>query len=250
MEKEKRRILITVAYDGTEYHGWQFQPNCITVEGCLNECLTELLKEEIKVIGASRTDAQVHALGNLAVFDTTARIPAEKIPYAMNQTLPDSIRIQKGEEVALDFHPRKCDTRKTYEYRILVSKFQIPQKRNYCHWTYHKLEIDQMQAAANVLIGEHDFTSFCSVHAQSETRIRTIYDISVQEEMPGEICILVTGNGFLYNMVRIIAGTLMEAGRGRITPEDMKRILEGKNRELAGPTAPPQGLTLLKYEFD
>lgn len=245
-ERPLRRILLTVAYDGTNYHGWQIQPTSITIESVLNEVLSALFKEDIKVIGASRTDAGVHANGNLAVFDTRARIPAEKIPYALNQRLPEDIRIQESVEVALDFHPRKCDTLKTYEYRILNTKFQNPNKRLNTYWTYVPLDEVKMQEAANYLVGEHDFTSFCSINAQSETRVRTIVDLQV-DRVQDEIIIRVTGNGFLYNMVRIIAGTLMEVGRGHYAPERVAEILEAKNRELAGPTAPPQGLTLAKY---
>lgn len=244
-----RRILLTVAYDGTNYHGWQLQPESITIEGELNRVLSAIFKEEIKVIGASRTDAGVHAYGNLAVFDTHARIPAEKVPYALNQRLPEDIRVQAAKEVALDFHPRKCDTRKTYEYRILNTKFQMPTKRLYAYWTYVSLDEKLMDEAAKPLIGEHDFTSFCSVNAQADSKVRTIYDIRVFRENENEIVIRVTGNGFLYNMVRIIAGTLMEAGKGRISADDVKGILEAKDRTKAGPTAPAHGLMLYKYEL-
>ena len=247
-ERPLRRILITVAYDGTGYHGWQLQPNAVTIEGELNKALSELLGEDIRVIGASRTDAGVHANGNLAVFDTRARIPAEKIPYALNRRLPEDIRIQAGQEVAPDFHPRKCDTLKTYEYRILNTKFQNPNKRRNTYWTYLDLDIDKMQQAGNYLVGEHDFTSFCSIYAQSETRIRTITELTVRQQ-EDEIILRVTGNGFLYNMVRIIAGTLLQAGAGKIQPERIKDILEAKDRNMAGPTAPPQGLTLYQYQI-
>lgn len=253
-----RRILLRVAYDGTNYHGWQKQNNGITVEEVLNGALSELLGEEIAVTGGSRTDAGVHALDNVAVFDTEARIPAEKMPYALNRRLPEDIRIMSGAEVAEDFHPRHCDSIKTYEYRILNAPFQIPQYRLYHYWTYVPMEVEKMRAAAAPLIGEHDFTSFCSLYAQAEDHVRTIYRIDVEEVplragsgMPEarEIVIRVSGNGFLYNMVRIIAGTLMEAGRGRMTAEDVARILEAQERHQAGPTAPPQGLVLAEYRF-
>ena len=256
----KRRILMEVAYDGTGYHGWQIQPESITIEKVLNETLSGLFQEDIAVIGASRTDAGVHALCNIAVFDTGARIPAEKLPYALNRKLPEDIRIRKAMEVAADFHPRKCNSRKTYEYRILNTEFPYPQKRLYSHWTYYSLDVKRMQKAAEYLIGEHDFKSFCSVNAQTESTIRTIYNITVEKtDLPsnegsrieeGEIVIRVTGNGFLYNMVRIIAGTLMEVGRGKAKPEEIKEMLEGKDRQIAGPTAPAKGLTLVRYEFD
>ena len=251
-ERTCRRIMLRVAYDGTGYHGWQKQNNGITIEEVLNGALSELLGEEIAVCGGSRTDAGVHAYDNVAVFDTTARIPAEKMPYALNRRLPEDVRVTSGEEVAADFHPRHCDSVKTYEYRILNAPFQIPQYRLYHYWTYVPMDVEKMRAAAAPLMGEHDFTSFCSLYAQAEDHVRTIYAIDVTEQQlqrGREIVIRVSGNGFLYNMVRIIAGTLMEAGRGRMTAEDVERILAAQERHQAGPTAPPQGLALVEYRF-
>lgn len=244
----RKRVRLTVAYDGTNYHGWQVQKNGITIESELNRCLSELLQEPIEVIGASRTDAGVHALGNIAVFDTKARMPAEKISYALNQRLPEDIRVQKSEEVATDWHPRHCDSRKTYEYRIYRGEFPLPTKRLYSLFIYHKLDVDKMQEAAGYLVGEHDFKSFCQTGAQVESTVRTIYEAKVMEEGT-DLVIRVTGSGFLYNMVRIIAGTLLEIGKGKKSPADMQAIIAAQNREAAGPTAPPQGLTLIKYEF-
>lgn len=245
---EKKRVRLTVAYDGTNYHGWQVQNNGITIESELNRCLTQLLGEPIEVIGASRTDAGVHALGNIAVFDTENPMPAEKISYALNQRLPEDIRIQHSEEVPTDWHPRHCESCKTYEYRIYCSEFPMPVKRLYAYFTYWSLDVNRMQEAASYLEGEHDFKSFCQTNAQVESTVRTIYSVEV-EEQGKELVIRVCGNGFLYNMVRIIAGTLMEVGRGRMQPEDMVSILEARDRAAAGPTAPAHGLTLVKYEF-
>lgn len=244
----KKRVKLSVAYDGTNYCGSQVQPNGRTIEGELNRTLSELLQEEITVIGASRTDAGVHALDFIVVFDTTARIPAEKISYALNQRLSKDIRIQHSEEVEADFHPRHCDSKKTYEYRILNREFPLPTKRLYTCFTYVPLDVTRMQQAAQYLIGTHDFKSFCSVQAVAETTVRLIYDVSVvrQDE---EIIIRVTGAGFLYNMVRIIAGTLMEVGKGSYPPERVLDILEACDRTKAGPTAPACGLTLMKYEI-
>mgnify|MGYP003295573866 CR=1 FL=1 len=244
-----KRIMIVVAYEGTKYCGWQSQPNQITVEEVLNRELSRLLNEEIQVIGASRTDSGVHAMGNVAVFDTDARIPAEKIAYALNQRLPEDIRIRKSEEVAADFHPRKQATRKTYEYKILNEEFANPVQRLYAHFTYVPLDENKMQEAASYLIGEHDFASFCAAGSTAETTVRTIYGLTV-ERSGTMISIKVTGNGFLYNMVRIIAGTLMEVGKGRFTPEQVKEILEAKDRTKAGPTAPAKGLILYEYQFE
>lgn len=243
-----KRIMLTVAYDGTRYNGWQIQPNGNTIEGQLNHALTELLGEEIAVIGASRTDAGVHALCNMAVFDTDSRIAAEKIAPALNARLPEDIRIQKSEQVADDFHPRHCNTKKTYEYRIYMGKYENPIGRQYAHFVYVPLDVEKMQKAANYLIGEHDFKSFCVARAQVLTTVRTIYAADVQKE-GNYLTIRVSGNGFLFNMVRIIAGTLLEVGRGNLEPEQMQCILEAKERQAAGPTAPARGLTLVEFEF-
>lgn len=251
MEQEKpesRRIFLSVAYDGTNYHGWQLQPGAVTIESELNRALTELLGAEIRVIGASRTDTGVHALCNAAVFDTTARIPAEKFAYALNQRLPEDIRIRESKEVAPDFHPRHTPSRKTYEYRIYNAHFPMPTKRLYSFFTYAKLDVEAMARAGALLEGEHDFKSFCSVNTQAETTVRTIYRVEVWREND-DIIIRVTGNGFLYNMVRIIAGTLLEVGQGKRKPEDIKAILASCDRSAAGPTAPACGLTLTAYEF-
>lgn len=243
-----KRIMLTVAYDGTAYNGWQVQPNGVTIEGELNKALRDLLGEEIAVIGASRTDAGVHALCNVAVFDTKSRIAPEKMAAALNARLPEDIRIQASRQVPDDFHPRHCNTKKTYEYRIYMGKYENPIGRQYAHFVYVPLDIAKMQKAASYLVGEHDFKSFCVAKAQVLTTVRTIYDILVQKE--GDyLTIRVSGGGFLFNMVRIIVGTLLEIGRGNLEPEQMKEILEAKDRQAAGPTAPARGLTLVKFEF-
>lgn len=261
--------MLTVAYDGTAYRGWQIQAGQETIEGVLNRCIGELTGETVEVIGASRTDSGVHAMGNLAVFDTQSLIPAEKFSYALNQRLPEDIRIQNSEEVAADFHPRHCSSRKTYEYRIYNAPFALPVKRLYSYFTYVPLDVERMRQGAAFLVGEHDFKSFCSVDTQAQTTVRQVDSVEVWEEnifgvadvakdaVPGreirrpgrEIVIRVAGRGFLYNMVRIIAGTLMEVGRGKLPPECVKDILAACDRQAAGPTAPACGLTLIGYEF-
>ena len=262
-----KRIKLVVAYDGTNYHGWQVQPNADTIEGELNKAISELTGEQIEVIGASRTDAGVHALGNVAVFDTESRIPGEKFSYALNQRLPDDIIIQKSEEVAADFHPRYQKCRKTYEYTILNRKFPLPEYRNTAHFDYGKLDIEAMKKACKAFIGEHDFAGFCSAGAQVKTTVRTIYSLdveiveldkkeehSVSKENISEtnrlIKIRVNGNGFLYNMVRIIAGTLLEVGKGSIKPEQMEEIIKSTDRAKAGPTAPAKGLKLIEIRYE
>ncbi|MBP3604036.1 MAG: tRNA pseudouridine(38-40) synthase TruA [Lachnospiraceae bacterium] len=244
-----KRVLLVVAYDGTAYCGWQLQQNGRTIEGELNKALSNLLSEDIQVIGASRTDSGVHALCNVAVFDTDARIPAEKISYALNQRLPEDIRVQKSMEVPMDFHPRHCSSEKTYEYRIINREFPLPTKRLYQHFTYVPLDLELMRKGAAYLVGEHDFKSFCATAADVESTVRTILDIQIEKE-DEEIIIRVCGTGFLYNMVRIIAGTLMEVGRGSYPPAHVLDILNERDRQAAGPTAPACGLTLVKYSFE
>lgn len=280
-----KRILLTVAYDGTGYSGFQAQKSGVpTIERELNRALTELTGVETEVSGASRTDAGVHALCNLAVFDTESRIPPEKFANALNVRLPEQICVQNSREVPADFHPRFCDTVKTYDYVIYNAPFPSPRKKRYTHYSYTPFDVEKMRDAAQYLVGEHDFKSFCSIHTQAQTTTRTITEIEVIERpceaeqtaervaamippfdmdndsgtdpgparrtvSPREIVIRVSGTGFLYNMVRIIAGTLMEAGRGALAPEQIKVILNACDRSKAGPTAPPEGLTLVRYRI-
>jgi len=244
-----KRIGMVVAYDGTNYCGWQIQPNGITIQGVLNKCLSDLLGEKIEVMGASRTDAGVHALGNVCVFDTNTRIPGEKISYALNQSLPEDIRIQLSEEVEPDFHPRYTDSEKTYEYRILNRTFPVPTERLYSYFYHYKLDEKKMREATSFLIGRHDFASFCGSGAQVKSTVRTITSAMVERD--GDIItIRISGTGFLYNMVRIIAGTLIEIGNGQYPPERMKSIVEACDRSAAGPTAPACGLTLIGIRYE
>ena len=243
-----RRIKLTVAYDGTDYCGWQIQPNGITVESALNNALSRLTGEPVKVIGASRTDAGVHAQGNVAVFDTDSSIPPDRIAYAVNGLLPDDVVVVRSEEVPPDWHPRYQDVAKTYEYRILNRRMPDPVRRRDTWFVSFPLEVERMREAAEYLEGEHDFRSFCSIHAEVKSTVRTIYSINI--ERTGDlVTIRIRGNGFLYNMVRIIAGTLVDIGRGFRLPSDVKNMLEAKDREKAGATAPPHGLMLLGIEY-
>ena len=244
-----RRIKLIVAYDGTEYSGWQIQPEAPTIEMYLDKAIRELTGENVHVTGASRTDAGVHAYGNVAVFDTESTIPGDRFTFALNRFLPDSIVIQDSWEVSVDFHPRHCDTRKTYEYRILNTAVPLPQKRNFTWHVAGSIDIEKMKEAAAYIVGEHDFKSFCQTGAQVESTVRTIYSVEVEEQGENDLVIRVCGNGFLYNMVRIIAGTLLDIGQGKRDPMDIFTILEARDRSTAGPTAPAHGLTLMKYEF-
>lgn len=241
-------VKLIVAYDGTNYNGWQVQPNGVTIEQRLNEALTDLLGQDIRVTGASRTDAGVHSLGNVCCFDADTRMPAEKISYALNQRLPEDIVVQDSCEVPDTFHPRYSESRKTYEYRILNRRFRMPTRRLDTYFYYYPLDVAKMQEAARYLEGEHDFKSFASLHMQTLTSVRTLYRCAV-ERQDDIITIRVTGNGFLYNMVRIIAGTLVKVGAGELAPAQMADILAARDRSAAGPTAPACGLTMIGIEY-
>ena len=244
-----RRILLTVAYDGTEYHGWQVQDNGPTIEGELNRAIEELTGSVTEVIGASRTDAGVHGKGNRAVFDTESSIPAERFAAAVNTFLPPDIRVMNSREVDSDWHPRKVKTVKTYEYRIDRGIIPDPMSVRYTWNVWGDLDTDAMRKAAGHLVGEHDFTSFCAAASQVEDKTREIISIDIEESAAtgeaGELIIRVKGYGFLYNMVRIIAGTLIAVGQGKATPEEVKAILEARDRTRAFETAPAKGLTLV-----
>lgn len=241
--------MLVVAYEGTNYCGWQIQPNGPTIEGVLNAELSRILKEDIHVIGASRTDAGVHAMGNVAVFDTNARIPGNKVAFALNQSLPEDVRIQQSMEVSPDFHPRHCDTRKTYEYNIYNHTFENPLVRRYSWFLHQKLDITNMQEAAGKFVGTYDFKSFCNIHTQVEDTVRTVYSCELRRQMEHEIVLRIVGNGFLYNMVRIIAGTVAEVGMGRFEPADIPKMIDRRDRGCAGKTAPAKGLRLVKIEY-
>lgn len=263
-----KRIKLVISYDGTNYVGWQVQKNGTAIEQVINEHLSKLLKENISIIGASRTDSGVHASGNVAVFDTETKIPAEKICFALNQSLPADIKIVSSGEVDADFHPRHADCIKTYEYTILNSRIYLPIYRLYSDYVYYYLDTEKMRQAAEYLLGEHDFTAFSSSGGQQRSPVRTIYSIDITEnkiEMPKDVTwldkaeqssfepklvkIRVRGNGFLYNMVRIIAGTLEKAGMGIFPTEHVKEILDSCDRSQSSPKAPACGLTLLDIEY-
>ena len=278
-----RRIRLTVSYDGTNYCGSQVQPNGVTVEEKLNESIRRLTGDASPVIFASRTDSGVHAMGNIAVFDTEMRMAADKFTFALNQRLPEDIRIRASEEVAPDWHPRKQNCTKTYLYRIYNHRIPDPLVRLYSQFCYYPLDIEKMRQAVRCLTGEHDFACFCSARSQAENTVRTIYGIELTEEKIGGgigtgdmrsasgacdagsgegsslgtgdgagrlITMRISGSGFLYNMVRIIAGTLLQIGSGIRPVEDMEQILRSRERKQAGPVAGACGLTLLSIDYE
>jgi tRNA pseudouridine38-40 synthase len=188
-------------------------------------------------------------MGNVAVFDTETTIPPERIAMSLNQRLPEDIVIVKSEEVAADFHPRYCNCSKTYEYHIINTRIPIPTKRLTNYFVSYNLNIDDMRKAATYLVGEHDFASFCNVRTNVESTVRTVTALDILQN-GNEITVRITGNGFLYNMVRIIVGTLIRVGRGFYKPEQVKEILEAKERTAAGVTAPAHGLMLMQIDYE
>lgn len=238
------RILIKVAYDGTEYHGFQIQDNGRTIQGELQRALFELTGESITLIGGSRTDAGVHSKGNVAVFDTVSRISPLKFAKALNTKLPHDIVVWYSDEAAPNFHPRKVKSIKTYEYSILNADYEDPLLMRFFHHIPRILDIEGMKKAAVYFEGEHDFTSFCTASDTNTDKVRTIYSSKIITDKNDERILRyhVEGNGFLYNMVRIMTGTLIQVGLGQFSPSDIPGMIEKRHRGAAGSTAPAKGL--------
>lgn len=244
-----RNIKIIIEYDGKDYNGWQKQRNKLNIQGEIERAIEEITGEKVDLIASGRTDAGVHALAQVANFKIEKDIPIEKIPYALNSKLKKSIRIKEAKEVDEKFHSRYTCKRKTYKYVINNSIQGTAIYRNLQYHFPEKLDDIKMNEAVKYLIGEHDFKSFKASGTSSKSSVRTIYDAKVTRE--GEIVTIeLTGNGFLYNMVRIIAGTLVDVGEGKIKPEDVKKILLAKDRLKAGRTLPPTGLYLVNVEYE
>lgn len=284
-----RRIRLTIAYDGTNYRGWQIQQpttahpegSVPTIQGELQRALGQLLPKEavhgaapeksldpltspdhvdeaaapgiLPVVGASRTDSGVHALGNVACFDTESTIPAANFPKAINRYLPADIRVMQAVEVSMDFHPRFVPHEKCYEYRVDHGRVANPLTRLYAYNYTYPLDLERMRAAARELVGVHDFTSFVNPDSQvfehGGDAVREIYSIDILEE-GSQLVIRIRGNGFLYHMIRIIVGTLLVIGNGRRAPEDIRTMLAAKDRTTAGPTVPAHGLCLCALHYD
>lgn len=242
-------ILIKIAYDGTNYFGWQkqkYEKN--TIQEKIENAFFKLLNKNISIRGASRTDSGVHSLGQRALIKDDIVIPINKIPFALNSVLPSDIVVTDAEYVNDDFHPQYSVIKKTYEYKILNDKFRNPMLRNYSEFVYSYLDIEKMQEASKYFIGTHDFKAFCSSGGNSKTTIRTIFDLTI-ERNNNIINIKVSGNGFLYNMVRIIVGTLIYVGENKIMPSDISNIILSKDRAKAGKTVSPKGLTLVDIYY-
>lgn len=253
---------LTLAYDGTDYHGWQVQPECVTIQGELAGAVERVTGEQVLPQGSGRTDAGVHARGQVASFGLNAPIPAENLRRALNRTLPESIRVLSAEPSAADFHARHSVVAKTYEYRIFRGEICPPWTARFA-WALHwRLDPARLQTAAEAVTGMHDFTSFAATDPDVATRdaarenglpqregnVRTVFASEWAEE--GDLLVYrVRGNGFLHHMVRNLVGTFVDAGRGQIEPGDVVSILEARSRSAAGATAPPCGLFLLSVEY-
>ena len=244
------QILLTVAYDGTDYAGWQRQENAIAVQEKLENALSQIMGREITVRAASRTDAGVHALGQRASFFTPEmRIPLEKLPQVITGYLPDNISVTGAKEVLENFNPRFDAKEKTYIYNIYNAPLPNPLLSRYSAFIPLELNFTAMQEAAKSFIGKHDFAAFCAAGSSAKTTVREIYNCEINRKENNLVSLTITGNGFLYNMVRIIAGTIVYAGLGKIPPESIHEIITLKKRENAGKTMPPQGLVLLEVKY-
>ena len=244
-----RNIRIKLAYDGTDFHGWQVQPNQATIQGALQDVLTEIEGNTVEIHGSGRTDAGVHALGQVASFHLKNTIPTENLRRAMNRLLPDAIRVLEAEEVDTNFHPRRRAVSKTYEYRILRGEVCPPFSSRYVYHHPYPLNEPAMAKAANAFAGTHDFRSLAAAGGEEkESTVRTIF-LSELEKDGDLLTYRVRGNGFLYRMVRNIVGTLVEVGRGNKAAADIDRILAAKQRSEAGPTVPARGLFLVEVQF-
>lgn len=241
---------MVLSYDGSRYRGWQVQGNTdMTIQGKLESVLSRMMGEEIEVHGSGRTDAGVHAVGQVANFKSKARLEAKEVRDYLNEYLPEDIAVQSVEIASKQFHSRLNACKKTYRYRIWTDCVPPVFERKYVTELTEPLRADDMEEAAKYLLGTHDFISFCGNRRFKKSSVRTIFDIRFTKK-ERELVIDVMGNGFLQNMVRILIGTLVEVGLGRKRPEEMQQILEGKNRDLAGPAMPAKGLCLMEVRYD
>lgn len=245
-----RNLKLHIMFDGSAYHGWQSQKNAVTICDTMIEAIKKVTGQEVKLSGCSRTDAGVHALDYCANFLTESNIPQDKMPYALNNFLPSDIRVMKCQEVPLDFHAQYCCVGKEYRYFLHNSQFDNPfyQKKVY-YYRYHHVDVESLNTAAQAFVGTHDFTSFMAAGSPVKSTVRTIkyFQVAKHKDL---ICFQVFADGFLYNMVRIMVGTLLEVNRGRFEASDIPLIIKAKQRAQAGITAPPCGLYLSRVQYD
>ena len=245
-----RNIKLLIEYDGKEFNGWQKQPNKLNIQGEIERAIKEITKEEdIELNASGRTDAGVHALGQVANFKTNSNMPVEKFPIAINSKVKKSIVIKNAEEVEERFHSRYNCKQKTYRYIINNSEYGSAIYRNQEYHVPQKLDIEAMKKAIKYFEGEHDFKGFKASGTSSKNSVRKIFKTSIEKNDDERIFIELTGSGFLYNMVRIISGTLVDVGLGKINADEIPEIILSGDRQRAGKTLPPQGLYLLKVEY-
>ncbi len=242
------RIKLIVEYDGTDFHGFQRQPGKRTVDRVLEEAISRVTGEEVRVIGAGRTDAGVHALGQVVAFDTRATIPPERYCPAINSFLPADVRIVSSEETAPDFHPRYQARRKTYRYLVYRKAAGYTLYRRYAHLYTGELDVNLIKEGIRYTTGRHDFRGFMAAGSAVQDTVRTVCQFTAEENMPW-LKFEITGDGFLYKMVRNLVGTLLEIGRGAMSLEQLEKVMRTGDRTLAGPTAPACGLYLVKVDY-
>ena len=243
-----RNIKLTIEYDGKDFNGWQKQPKKLNIQGEIELAIKLITGETVDLTASGRTDAGVHALGQVANFKTESTIPIDKFAYAINSKLKQSIRVLKAEEVSERFHSRYNCKQKTYRYIINNTQQGTAIYRKQEYHISNKLDVKKMKEAAKYFVGEHDFKAFKASGTSSKSSVRKIYDVNIYEK-ENRIVMEFTGNGFLYNMVRILSGTLVEVGMGKIDPEQIPEIINSKDRTKAGKTLPPYGLYLVKVEY-
>jgi tRNA pseudouridine38-40 synthase len=244
-----RKIKLLIEYDGTQYHGWQVQPHAPTLQEVIQEKIMVMTRHPVHLLASGRTDAGVHALGQVACFMTPTRIPVSGFRHGLNSLLPRDIRIRSAEETDPAFHPQYAAKRKTYLYRILNSEAPSAVYRNFSWHIPLSLDVPAMQEAAGTLIGAHDFSSFQGADADGMTTVREVFRAEWRGDKGKFLSFTIAANGFLKHMVRNIVGTLVDVGKGRTSGDEFRRILTARDRRLAGPTAPPQGLFLLEVTY-
>jgi tRNA pseudouridine38-40 synthase len=246
----RRNIRLLLEYDGTRYHGWQRQPEAASIQAVLEEALARLTQARVSIIGSGRTDAGVHARGQVANFRTESAIPLKAFHKGLNSLLPRDIAVLAAAEAPPEFHARKSARGKTYEYRILNRQTRSPLHHNYAWWLAPRLDLGAMSAAAAVLPGEHDFTAFRASGSDNLNPVRRVLAAGWREGSGGWLVFTITATGFLRGMVRSLVGTMVEMGRGKATPAILEELLMSGARHLAGPTAPPQGLYLVEVVYE
>lgn len=242
------KIRLTISYDGTNYHGWQKQDNVPSIQEELEKACHQLFGHKVTTRAAGRTDTGVHALGQSVALKVNTPIPISKIPSTLNNILPEDIVVTAAQKVAKDFHPQYWAKSKTYEYRVINAQYVIPQMRNYAYFVYQPIDIEAMKEGAKYFVGTHDFAGFCSAKNTKTMTTRTIHCLKIRQE-EATILFTICGDGFLYNMIRIIIGTLIQVGIGEREPSEIRGIILSKNRLKAGITAPACGLTMCRVEY-